>query len=147
MQSSVKIKPQEKGETWSRANTFVHFKLCNKARHMSCCQFLSNINSINTHLSAQHRWQSRIVCLNVLLGFAFVLNKNLNSILWECGRKLLFYGAGFTFCPVSGYLPVIDPYLSGVPNGAARQNTRSTGQNSAGWEIEHWPHALAGKST
>ena len=36
--------------------------------------------------------------------------------------------------------------LSGVPNGAARQNTRSTGQNSAGWEIEHWPHALAGKS-
>ena len=33
---------------------------------MSCCQFLSNINSINTHLSAQHRWQSRIVCLNVL---------------------------------------------------------------------------------
>ena len=35
--------------------------------------------------------------------------------------------------------------LAGVPNGAARQNTRSTGQNSAGWEIEHWPHALAGK--
>ena len=37
-------------------------------------------------------------------------------------------------------------HISGVPNGAARQNTRSTGQNSAGWEIEHWPHALAGKS-
>ena len=35
---------------------------------------------------------------------------------------------------------------AGVPNGAARQNTRSTGQNSAGWEIEHLPHALAGKS-
>ena len=31
--------------------------------------------------------------------------------------------------------------LTGVPNGAVRQNTRSTGQNSAGWEIEHWPHA------
>ena len=27
---------------------------------------------------------------------------------------------------------------TGVPNGAARQNTRSTGQNCAGWEIEHW---------
>ena len=40
--------------------------------------------------------------------------------------------------------PSLTPKNTGVPNGAARQNTRSTGQNSAGWEIEHLSHALAG---
>ena len=55
---------------------------------MSCCQFLSNINSINTHLSAQHRWKSRIVCLNVLPGFA---QSSLNLVVvWKKTPVLWF---------------------------------------------------------
>lgn len=35
-------------------------------------------------------------------------------------------------------------YTTGVPDGAARQKTRSTGCNYAGWEILALDHLLAG---
>ena len=41
-------------------------------------------------------------------------------------------------------LELIIRILTGVPDGAARQKTRSTGCNYAGWEILALDHLLAG---
>lgn len=129
MQLRVKIKPREKGETRSRANTFWNRSyLLFRYLLTGVCQFSSyaikqgichTVNSCqiaSTHIWA-HSTAGSLVLLfawtSCLPGFAFVLYKSYGGT----EETSCLFGSGFKFCRVSGYWPLIDLYLWSQPKG------------------------------